>query len=68
MDISIFQEYQDKSENRYMCINTDHAMPLVPYKNLDLKIELKCFVGFCDYKVIPGIAAYEKIIKELKND
>lgn len=68
MDISIFKDYQEKSNKRFMCINKDHAAPLVPFRNLDLEIELKCFAGHCDYKVKPGLDTYNRIIKELNHD
>jgi hypothetical protein len=40
-------------------------MPLVPSINIEDKIQLRCFTGDCDFKILPGLAAYETIVKEL---
>ena len=67
MKLDPFVKYQ-KSDKAYMCINSDHAMPLVAMINLDDEIELKCFVRYCDFKIKPGLNMYEKVLKEYYND
>ena len=65
LELDKFVEYQNTSKNPYKCINVEHAMNLIPVVNLDLEIELRCFAGHCDFKIKPGLNAYEKILKEL---
>ena len=64
MNLEVFIKYQ-LTDKAFMCINKDHAMPLVPSINIEDKIQLRCFTGDCDFKILPGLAAYETIVKEL---
>ena len=68
MKLDPFVKYQKNSNTPYMCINEEHAMPLVAMINLDDEIELKCFVNHCDFKIKPGLDSYTKILKEYYND
>ena len=67
MRLSVFVKNQVEGPNPYMCVDRDHIMPLVPYMTDNLDIELRCFVRNCNFKVIPGLDAYEKILKDLSN-
>lgn len=67
MTLEPFIRYQN-SNNAYMCINIEHSMPLVALYNLDDQIELRCFVGHCDFKIKPGLNMYEKVLKAMQND
>ena len=67
MILKVFKRYQEESLSPFMCINDDHAMPLVPYLTDDLIVKLKCFVYGCNYTFTPGSALYEKIKKSLTN-
>ena len=64
MRIDVFQKMQADPESVYLCINTEHAMPLVPVKNIEDEIELRCFAGACDFKVKPGLDLYNKVLKK----
>lgn len=64
MKLDPFVRYQRNSKDPYMCINQEHLMPLVAMINLDDEIELKCFVQFCDFKIKPGLDAYQRVMKE----
>ena len=67
MKLSVFTKYQKESENPIMCLDLDHAMPLVPFMTDDLIIELRCFVPGCEYKVIPGLLRYQEILDKQIN-
>jgi hypothetical protein len=67
MQLAVFIKKQ-LSDDPYMCINQDHAMPLVAKINIEMEIELKCFTGYCDFKIKPGINTYEKLLKEFPSD
>ena len=67
MRLSVFTKYQNESENPIMCLNSDHAMALVPFRTDDLIIELRCFVSGCNYKVTPGLLRYEEILKKIND-
>jgi hypothetical protein len=66
MILSVFIEHQ-KSKNPFMCIYSDHEMPLVPFMTEDLTIELRCFSSDCGFKLIPGLLKYKEILDK-KND
>ena len=66
MRLAVFIKYQTESDKPFMCINEDHAMPLVPTMTNDLVIELRCFVSGCEYKFIPGLMSYDQIIESQK--
>lgn len=67
MNLAPFIKKQE-SDKPFMCINEDHAMPLVARINLDDEIELKCFVGHCDYRLKPGLSMYDQILKEFPHE
>ena len=67
MKLEPFIRYQN-SNQAYMCINLEHSMPLVARINLDDEIELKCFVGHCDFKIKPGVNMYDKVLKAIQID
>jgi hypothetical protein len=67
MRLKIFIRHQNESSQPFMCINTDHAMPLIPLITDDLNIILKCFIKDCGYVYYPGLLVYEKILKEQLN-
>lgn len=64
MNLEPFIKFQKQSKNPYMCINIDHLMPLVAMYNLDGKVELRCFVGHCDFKIKPGLYMWDEVCKE----
>ena len=50
-----------------LCINKDHETYMVSYWNeLDERTEWRCIYGECDYKIVPGLTMYEKMIEEIK--
>lgn len=67
MRLSVFKRWQEESKDPFMCFNSDHSMPLVPFMNENLIVELKCFVNGCNYKYIPGLLKYEEIQDRLMN-
>ena len=47
------------------CVNQEHLAYLIPYWDiLKERSEFRCPVNDCDYKIVPGLAFYEKILKE----
>jgi hypothetical protein len=68
MKLSVFTKYQRESTQPFMCINPEHEMTLVPFMTTDLVIQLECFFPECGYKIIPGIAMYNKILNSDIND
>lgn len=67
MKLSVFIKNQVEGSNPFMCIDKEHAMPLVPFMTEELNVELKCFVNNCGFKIIPGLDSYEKILKDFSN-
>lgn len=65
MRLSVFTQYQNESDEPFMCYKEDHSMPLVPIMNNDLTISLKCFVDKCGFNLNPGLATYNEIQKKL---
>ena len=50
-----------------LCINKDHLTYMAPYWNsYDSQTELKCLTPECEYKIIPGINLYEKMIRDIE--
>ena len=70
MEHQIFSSYyQLSTENKVApirCINQEHESPLFPYWNiLEDRTELRCLVGDCDFKIIPGLAMYQDMMKQV---
>ena len=36
------------------------------WNELDERTEWRCIYGECDYKIVPGLTMYEKMIEEIK--
>lgn len=68
MRLDVFQKWQADPAYAYMCINLEHTMPLIAVKNLDDQIELRCFAGHCDFKIVPGINVYNKVLEKYDNN
>lgn len=68
MQLSKYIKYQSESKTPFMCIDNLHIMPLVAVKNLDDQIELRCYTGHCDFKMIPGLDMHDRVLKEFPND
>jgi hypothetical protein len=61
-----YQNCLDGKADPIVCINKEHDSPMVPFWNsLEDRTEFRCFIGYCDYKVIPGLAMYEKMMKNI---
>ena len=72
MNHQVFSTYYQLSiegkVNPIRCINVGHDAPMVAYWNsLEERSEFRCYVGFCDYKIIPGLDMYDRMIKQIDN-
>ena len=67
MKLSVFIKNQVEGPKPFLCVDKDHAMPLVPFMTEELNVELRCFVPKCDFKISPGLDTYDKILKDLAN-
>lgn len=70
MEHRVFSTYYQMSiegkVNPILCINQGHDAPMVAFFNpLEERTEFRCFVGDCDYKIIPGLEMYQNIMEKV---
>ena len=70
MEHKVFSSYYqlslDGKVDPILCINKDHLSYMVPHWNpLEERTEFRCFVGHCDFKIIPGLDMYNKMMKQV---
>ena len=70
MEHNVFATYYqlsvEEKVNPILCINQEHSAPMVAFWNpIEERSEFRCFVGHCDYKIIPGLKMYEDMMKQV---
>ena len=70
MEHRIFSTYYqmslDAKVDPILCINKDHLPYMIPHWNiLEERTEWRCFVDYCDFKIIPGLDMYNKMMKQI---